>query len=1782
MTSEPHRHSRIRSLLHPLLAELSGFAPEDLDASITFLEMGFESLMLIQLSQSIHRTFDIKVSFRQLIEQIETLDGLVVFLDAHLSPEALLVSEPVSESPAPMVPKPVALPSSAPMPRPNNLSDTGLPIAPALEILNGHGGGAAPQVTRGMEAIMQQQLQIMSLQLEALRGAAVAMPQNGAVPPRAELTTPKVDAIPVTEPPAADTTSFVKALQRQRFGPYKPIKRGVDGQLTTQQQQHLAALIQRVNQRTPGSKALAQQHRPHFADPRGVAGFRKIWKEMVYQIAVERSRGSRLWDVDGNVYIDLAMGFGLNLFGHHPEFIAQALLQQLDKGIEIGPQCPLAGEVARRLCDLTGMERATFCNTGSEAVMAALRVARTVHGKDKFVCFNQSYHGTFDQVLIRSTSLGGQRRMLPAAPGVPQCVADEAIVLDYGDPQALDVIRSHASELAAVLVEPVQSGNLGMQPREFLHDLRRLTSELDIALIMDEMISGFRAGPGGAQAWFGVQGDMATYGKVLGGGLPIGALAGRARYLDALDSGMWGYGDDSVPEQDMTFFAGTFVRHPLALAAAHAVLTRIEAEGPALQQQLTARTTALVDALNGFFEHRGVPIRLLHFASQFRFAFPAELEYIDLLYYHLLARGIFTRGFQENCFISTAHTDEDINAVIKAIQDSVVALQDGGFLPAPPDLLAPSDALADPPGDHTPNRSEPVEPTLNVQFPLSEAQTEIWLASQMGDIACAAFNEPMMLVLRGPLQVGHMRAAIQTVLARHVGLHMRFSPQGDYQVRGIPKALDIPLVDVSDGQAETQQQGVQAVLDAMALEPFDLVHGPLVRVHIVKRSAGDHVIAFAAHHIVCDGWSTVILLEEIAAAYTASCQSRPYRLPIPHVFSTYVLEQNARQQRQGIEDEYRYWTQQLEPPPMPLELPTDRPRPALKTYRGGTAHETFDAALHGALKRLAADCGVSVFALMLAAFNVLLARLAGQEDFVVTIPTAGQALSGMDRLVGHCVNFLPLRTRVPFDGRFIEVLRQTQTRLLEAYDYAECTFGGILKRIRMPRQADRIPLSEIVFNVDRRVSGLDFHDLDIEVLQVPKQAVVFEIFMNISELDHGGGLSIDCDYNRDLYDETTMRRWIRQYENLLRGIVAQADQRLDAMPLLRPDEREQMLVAWNQTHMDYPRDMCVHEGFEARAARVPEAVAAIDHTAAITYAELNARANQVAHYLHAQGVVRGTRVGLCMERSVDLIAGALGILKAGGAYVPLDPHYPHERLALMLNDAEVPIVLTCESVAAAVPGPIATICLDRDWPLMAAASQVNPDNCNRATDVAYVIYTSGSTGRPKGVEGTHRGAMNRCHWMWSAYPFAADEVCCQKTSVNFVDAVWEMFGPLLQGIPTVYVPEADVKAPHSLIAVLAAHRVSRIVTVPSLLQVMLETAPDLAERLPALTFWTVSGEALSAHLCQRFQQAVPRATLLNLYGSSEVAADATCYDASQHDVSRPVPIGRPIANTQVYLLDARQQPVPIGVAGEMYIGGDGLATGYLGRDALTRERFVRHAVMGAAEQRLYRTGDMGRYLPDGNLEFLGRRDQQVKLRGVRIELGEIEAALLAHPSLVQCAALVWDKQHQPAGAKIVAYLVSAQGERLSTSAWRDFLRSALPDIMIPSAFVYLDALPLTPNGKLDRTALPEPEFERPASGMHDVVSPTLTEQQVSGIWQTLLGVACIGVHDDFFHLGGHSLLAVQAVNRIRDAMQIELPVTSIFERPTVALLAQRIEAMQFFERSREQTVDDRDREVIEL
>lgn len=748
--------------LAKILHDASGFDLRELDRRASFAELGFDSLFLIQFTQRIKNKLNVKVTFRQLIEELPTLDALIQFVASHATASALGASTaaantavvaasadqatPVAEpapTPAALMPTvaaSVSVPPSEPVPtnsavvpqplmsqqhspQPDAQPQTAAPLFASAT-------SEPPQVKNArdlsaLEQIITQQNQLMSMQLQLLSGRGMAAGATPAMTPLTPTTSAPATSAPTngvesqaTSAPAASGARSAMAPvapiaasptlkpRFERFGPYKPVLKSPAGGLTDQQRQSLDRFMERFIAKTQRSRAHAQKHRPHFADPRGVAGYRRLWKSIVYQISVERSGGSKLWDIDGNEYIDIAMGFGLNLFGHSPDFVTAALHQQLERGVEVGPQSPLAGEVAELLCDFSRKDRVTFCNTGSEAVMAAMRLARTVTGKSKIVYFNKDYHGNFEEVLLRSNQMGNQRRTQPAAPGVPQSFADNSIVLDYGSPEALQAIRDNADEIAAVLVEPVQSADPFNKPHDFLHRIRQVTRENDMALIMDEVITGFRAAQGGAQEWFGVWGDMSTYGKVLGGGLPMGALAGSARFMDALDGGDWKYEDDSEPTADMTFFAGTFVRHPLAITAAHQVLMKIKEEGPELQESLTRKTSYLVDELNRFFTDESFPFRVAQFTSLFRFMFPPDLEYADLLYFHLLERGIFTRGWGDNCFLSTAHSDADVQRIIEAVRSSCLEIRSGGFMPK-------ADAV--PASSHSPSSNTPAHNALKVE-----------------------------------------------------------------------------------------------------------------------------------------------------------------------------------------------------------------------------------------------------------------------------------------------------------------------------------------------------------------------------------------------------------------------------------------------------------------------------------------------------------------------------------------------------------------------------------------------------------------------------------------------------------------------------------------------------------------------------------------------------------------------------------------------------------------------------------------------------------------------------------------------------------------------------------------------------------------------------------------------------------------------------------------------------------------------------------------------------------
>ena len=652
------------------------------------------------------------------------------------------------------------------------------------------------------------------------------------------------------------------------LGPWKPVQQR-SNRLSDTQQQYLDALIKRFTGRTQESKRLTQAHRANLADPRTAAGFQLPWKELVYPIVATKSSGSKFRDVDGNEWLDITMGFGVSLFGHSPPFITKAIEKQLKNSMATGPQTTLAGKAADLLCELTGMERAAFCNTGSEAVLAAIRIARNVTGRDRIALFSGAYHGIFDEVLVKGISTKGLRRSVPVASGIPRKAVEDVLVLDYGDFNSLDIIKNHTNELAAILVEPIQSRNPEIQPREFLHALRDLTEKQNIPLIFDEMITGFRLHLGGAQAYFGIKADIAAYGKVIGGGMPIGIVAGQAEYMDALDGGMWNYGDDSIPEVGTTWFAGTFVRHPLSMAAVHAALRQLKKCGPKLQEDLNNKTSQFPRDLNSYFEQNQMPIRLVHFGSLFLIKFLNNQQFSGLFWHFLRDNGIHCHEGRPNYF-TTAHTEKDIAYLVKSFKKAAQEMRAGGFLPET-SLLEPFDkSIISTPESVPPIEKDKTPGTGFKEIPLTDAQLEIWLATCLGDEASCAFNVSTSLYLKGPLQVDPLRDAMNQVCNRHEALRTTISKDGDCQRIAETLKIDIPFIDLSGYQSDRREGEIETLQKNEVGEPFDLIEGPLFRAHIIKIDQNHHIVMFAAHHIICDGWSLEIIIQDLSAFYTSS------------------------------------------------------------------------------------------------------------------------------------------------------------------------------------------------------------------------------------------------------------------------------------------------------------------------------------------------------------------------------------------------------------------------------------------------------------------------------------------------------------------------------------------------------------------------------------------------------------------------------------------------------------------------------------------------------------------------------------------------------------------------------------------------------------------------------------------------------------------------------------------------------------------------------------------------
>ncbi|NHZ83275.1 amino acid adenylation domain-containing protein [Massilia sp. CCM 8695] len=1031
-------------------------------------------------------------------------------------------------------------------------------------------------------------------------------------------------------------------------------------------------------------------------------------------------------------------------------------------------------------------------------------------------------------------------------------------------------------------------------------------------------------------------------------------------------------------------------------------------------------------------------------------------------------------------------------------------------------------------------------------LPLSFSQQRLWFLHRM-EPDSAAYNVPALLRFSGALDAGALQRAFAALVARHEILRTTFKEIDGIasQVIGADADVAMPLVDLRGLSVDAQLAQVQRRAREDAAQPFDLSSGPLLRLSLLKLAGEEHVLLMSLHHIVSDGWSLNILVREFSALYVALRAGGQDPLPaLPLQYADFAAWQRTTVGSEAPERELRYWKSQLGGEQPVLELPADRPRPAVARPDGARHRFVVGAALAAALRKLARDQNATLFMTMKAAFDALLFRLTGQHDIRVGVPIASRGRVELEGLIGFFVNTQVMRAMV--DGRkpFAVLLAEVREAALGAQAHQELPFEQLVEALQPERDLSRSPLFQVMFNVQRP----DFSALDqIPGLKLEMQArengtAQFDLSVDIKEA--GAALEGAITYRTDLFDAATIERMGACYLALLEAFAGQPQLALGDAPMLAPSERHLVTQGWNDTDRAYPQAKPVHQLFASQAVATPDAPALVFRERSLSYRELDMAANRLAHRLAAAGVGRDSLVGVCAERSLEMVVGLLAILKAGAAYLPLDPDHPPERLSYMIDDAGLDVLLTqaplWAHLALATRARVLPLDLDGDaaWPADAPHVEVHPQQ------LAYTIYTSGSTGQPKGAGVPHAGLNNRLAWMQEAYRLDARDRVLQKTPFGFDVSVWEFFWPLISGATLVMAGPGAHKDPAALAALVVRHGITTMHFVPSMLQAFVDHGA--LPQCTSLTRVLASGEALPAELLSRFLRQ-SEATLYNLYGPTEASIDVTAWTCSAADAGAGVPIGRPIANTRMYVLDAGFNPVPVGVVGELYIGGVQLARGYHRRAALTAERFLPDP-FGRPGARLYRSGDLARWRADGALDYLGRTDHQVKIRGVRIELGEIEARLLAHPAIGE--AVVVAREEKAGDKRLVAYAVASAA--VTDDQLRSHLRQALPEAMVPAAFVLLDAMPLSANGKLDRKALPAPEYGAAAGQF--VAPSNETEALLAQAWSDVLGVGQVGIHDNFFALGGDSILALQMVSRARQAGLSVTP-KDLFQYQTVAMLA---------------------------
>jgi iturin family lipopeptide synthetase A len=1700
----------MRSELKEMIRRISDLGPDEVDGDTDLFSLGLDSLMLVELRRKINGKYGIDITLNEFFMELSTLNKITRHIQSKL---------------------------------PREVAEERVPAGPGVE-----GDVPVSAVERIMARQMDAMKKLAEKQLEALKNLREEPFVPSSVPPVAKKV---VSPRPLHFPAAVD--------RGQRS-------------LTLPQRRHLEGLIQRYTQRTRTSKQQTRAYRHVLADSKATVGFNISTKELLYPIIGKRAKGSRVWDIDDNEYIDLTMGFGVYLFGHHPGFIRRALEEQPGDDIQLGPRSYLVGEVAELISRLTGMERVAFTNTGTEAVMAAIRLARSFTGRTRIAMFTGSYHGHSDATLAAAAAREGKPGSEPVSPGIPRGVTDEVMVLDYLAPQSLEIIETYSHELAAVLVEPVQSRHPAVQPGEFLQRLRQITRNSGVILIFDEMITGFRLHPGGAQAFFGVEADICTYGKIVGGGMPIGVIAGKAGYLDGIDGGFWDYGDASYPQTERTFFGGTFCQHHDVLLTARAVLRHLEKQGPALQQELNQRTEQFAKTLDNYLKANDISMRVAYFSSLFRFEIRGGL---DLFYYHLLEKGVYIWEWR-NCFLSTAHTDEDLAYIVDAVKESIEELQTGGFSFQRTKQAADSDI-----------------------FPMSSVQKRLYALSQTKE-GQRAYHIPLAMRVHGPLAVKKTGTVFNDLIKRHDVLRTGLEICDD---RYIQRVHDYSAVEFSlvYKKISGDDESIQRLMEG-ALQPFDLSRPPLMRISIGEISPVHFIFITNFHHNIMDGTSIAVLARDFKQLYQGGTLP-----PLKVRYNEYVQWEQQYIGSSEFTSHREYWLEQLAGELPQLELPTDFPRPDALDFAGKTVRFKIEREKTRQLKQLGRETGTSLNMILLALFNVLLFKLTGQEDILVGIPAAVREHGDFEHTVGMFANTLVLRNHPLSSRSLAQFLQEVKLRCLQAYGHQEFPYEELVAGLEKQRATGCNPIFDVIFafeNGDQllfKIPGAAVTSLDINMGVTP-----FDLFFEVYE--EGGRLKIKMHYRTSLFKEETIKRWGTYFRRLMEEMLTNPGTGLSAVEILSEEEKHTLLHDFNDSAVDYPEEKTLHRLFEEQAGKSPDNIALhgcmiawMHDVVDITYCELNEKTNQLAHMLRQKGVEPDTIVGIMVERSIEMIIGILGILKAGGAYLPISPGFPQERVNYMLSDSKVRFLVGISNNFSGfgIGDEIDTLSINDfihkncpkgpAFPIFLSSQLPNFPSTHLsrryapATCLAYVIYTSGTTGKPRGTLITHANAA-RVVVNPNYIDITGQDRILQLSNYAFDGSVFDIYGALLNGAVLVIVTEQDVLSVNQLSEKIKKEGITLFFVTTALFNVLVDEKLDCFAKVKKVLF---GGERVSIDHSRKALGYLGKDRVIHVYGPTETTVYATYYKINKiAENPLTIPIGKPISNTAVYILDNYLNPVPIMVYGEVYIGGEGVCRGYLNEPRLTAEKFISAQAARCTLQAnkskktpgsriymshmshmsyIYKTGDLARWMVDGNIEFLGRKDQQIKIRGFRVELGEIESRLLEREDIKETVVIL---RADDSGDKyLCAYVVGIA--ETDVGELREYLSVTLPGYMVPAFFVSMEKIPLTSNGKIDRKALPGPVKEKAAACTYTPPRNDI-EKKLVILWSKVLRIKreVIGIDENFFHLGGHSLKGTLLAAGIEKEFKVKFPLSALFQAPTARAAA------TFIQQAKGQIVED--------